>query len=131
MIIIIIIIPPPLTCFTLQPSGQPPALDSGRPVFESLLADQLYLPLFFMALFRFLGLYVTIASFHIVSDVYSRIVPNCAPRRRGVPRDISKYSFSFHLCVVFFFQTAAKLLGQIVTKFFGPNCLILLNTKTA
>jgi len=31
--------------------------------------------------------------------------------------------FSFNLCVLFF-QTATKLLGQIVNRWFGPNYLL-------
>jgi len=42
----------------------------------------------------------------------------------GRMKMISKYCFCyFNLCVLFL-QMATKLLGQIVTKLFGPNYLI-------
>ena len=55
----------------------------------------------------------------LFSDAPSRRFPNCAPRRLGIFQNI--YIF-FSLCV--FFQTATRLLGQIVIKLFGPNYLI-------
>jgi len=44
--------------------------------------------------------------------------------RRDAPRYISKYCFLFINVCVLFFQTANKLLGQVVITFFGPNYLI-------
>ena len=55
-------------------------------------------------------------------DCDPRRYPNCAPRRPGALRDISKYFFCFDLCVRFF-QTVTKLLGHIPNKLFGPNDL--------
>jgi hypothetical protein len=52
----------------------------------------------------------------------SRRFSNCAPRRPGAPRDVSK-CFSFNFCVLFFPSTT-KLLGQIVIKLSGSNYLI-------
>jgi len=43
---------------------------------------------------------------------------------KGRMKMVSKYCFSFNLCVLFF-EKATKLLGQIVIKLFGPNYLTL------
>jgi hypothetical protein len=52
----------------------------------------------------------------------TRQFPACAPRRPVTPLDISKYCFFFAICVLFF-QTATKLLGQIVIMLLGFNYL--------
>jgi hypothetical protein len=63
----------------------------------------------------------------LLSLPYRFIAGGSLLRRRFpsyAPQDISKcFVFSFNLFVLFF-QTATKLLGQIVVKLFWPNCLI-------